>query len=98
MARNVLSSTTSTLVCVAGLCLYGLWFNGFTLEPFLPVDDGSDAFFLGLPYTQGLAFTPAQWQRLDAAFAGEEAAPHPDLHPCFQRFRADEWWRWTGST
>lgn len=76
---------------VAGACLYGLWFNGFTQEPFLSLDDGGDAFFLKLPYTQGLAFSAAQWNRLDDAFAGGRAAPHPDLHPSFLGFGEDEW-------
>jgi hypothetical protein len=76
---------------IAGVCLYSLWFNGFTHEPFHPVDDGSDAFFLKLPYTQGLAFTAAQWRRLDGAFAGGRPAPHPDLHPSFLHFAEAEW-------
>ena len=42
---------------IAGTCLYGLWFNGFTLEPFTPIDDGGDVFFLGVPHTQGLCFS-----------------------------------------
>jgi hypothetical protein len=76
---------------VAGTCLYGLWFNGFTQDPFQPLDDGGDAFFLKLPYTQGLAFTPAQWQCLDEAFGGGKVAPHPDLHASFLGFDRDEW-------
>lgn len=76
---------------IAGVCLYGLWFNGFTHEPFLPLDDGGDGFFLRLPYTQGLAFSAKQWRRLDEAFAGGRPAPHPDLHPSFRSFGEDEW-------
>lgn len=76
---------------IAGCCLYGLWFNGFTREPFLPVADGSDVFFLRLPYTQGLCFSARQW----AAFAGwsgtDTRGPRPGLHPAFERFGADEW-------
>ena len=77
---------------VAGVCLYGLWFNGFTHEPFQPLEDGFSAFFLGLPYTQGLAFTAEQWQRFDAWW-GEGNGPtvHPELHPSFLRFGAEEW-------
>ena len=76
---------------VAGVCLYGLWFNGFTREPFEPLEDGADAFFLQLPYTQGLAFTAGQWRRFDEWW-GEAAQPaSPDLHPAFLRFSPDEW-------
>jgi hypothetical protein len=74
---------------IAGVCLYGLWFNGFTHEPFLPVEDGNDVFFLKLPYTQGLAFTAEQWRAFDEAYP--KPAPHPDLPAEFLRFGPDEW-------
>lgn len=76
---------------IAGVCLYGLWFNGYTREPFEPLADGSDVFFLRLPYTQGLAFTADQWRRFDAWWSAGHAVPSPALHPAFQRFSADEW-------
>jgi hypothetical protein len=76
---------------IAGLCLYALDFNGFTGDPFLPVDDGADVFFMRLPYTQGIAFTSAQWQRLDAWRAVNSVAQHQELHPSFLRFGPDEW-------
>jgi hypothetical protein len=50
---------------VAGLSLFGLWFNGYTQQPFVPLADGSDAFFVQAPYTQGLAFTRAQWTHFE---------------------------------
>jgi hypothetical protein len=76
---------------IAGVCLYGLWFNGFTREPFEPLQDGADAFFLRLPYTQGLAFTGEQWRRFDEWWA--QAAPQSlgELHPAFRDFGNDEW-------
>ncbi len=76
---------------IAGVCLYGLWFNGFTREPFEPLADGADAFFLQLPYTQGLAFTAAQWQRFDEWWPEGPLSSHPDLHPAFLGFGAAEW-------
>lgn len=76
---------------IAGVCLYGLWFNGFTHEPFQPIEDGNDVFFLKLPYTQGIAFTAAQWQAFDGWNAAVAPGPHPDLPPAFQRFGPDEW-------
>lgn len=76
---------------IAGHCLYGLWFNGFTREPFIPIEDGADVFFLGVPYTQGLAFTASQWDALDRALTDGRVSAHPALHPAFLSFGADEW-------
>ncbi|MPZ48591.1 MAG: glycosyltransferase [Dehalococcoidia bacterium] len=76
---------------IGGVCLYGLWFNGFTQEPFSPIEDGSDAFFLKLPYTQGLAFTASQWRAFDEWSQRNKAGPHPGLPSQFLRFEADEW-------
>jgi hypothetical protein len=76
---------------IGGLSLYSLSFNGFTHDPFLPVDDGGDVFFMKLPYTQGLAFTAEQWRRF-SEFAREPLTlPVPGMHPAFSRFGADEW-------
>ena len=73
-------------------CLYGLWFNGYTGDPFEPLDDGSDGFFLGVPYTQGLAFSDAQWARLRPAVADRRPLePHRRLHPAFLTLGDDEW-------
>lgn len=78
---------------IAGLSLFGLWFNGYTQQPFVPLADGADAFFVQAPYTQGLAFTREQWARFDAwrhspAAAAPPAAP---LHEVWSRFDAEEW-------
>jgi hypothetical protein len=78
---------------VGGVCLYGLWFNGYTGLPFEAIDDGSDVFFARLPYTQGYAMTAAQWRRFDEWWQanGPKVQPHPSLHPAFLEFRDDEW-------
>src|SRR5690606_15530719 len=76
---------------VAGCCLYGLWFNGFTLEPFMPIEDGHDVFFLGVPHTQGLCFSAAQWSAFEASWRPGAVRPHPALHPAFLDFPPDEW-------
>ena len=77
---------------VALACLYGLWFDGYDLEPFEPIDDGSDGFFLGVPYTQGLAFTDEQWARLAPALdPSTPLVADPRLHPAFRVLGADEW-------
>jgi hypothetical protein len=76
---------------IGGSCLYGLWFNGFTLEPFTPIDDGNDVLFLAVPHTQGLCFSAAQWAAFDAWSRSGRVRPHPELHPAFLRFGPDEW-------
>jgi hypothetical protein len=76
---------------IGGVCLYGLWFNGFTHDPFVPIDDGSDVFFIKLPYTQGLAFTSAQWQAFESWRRTGRVARHQDLPDAFLRFGREEW-------
>jgi hypothetical protein len=78
---------------IAGLSLFGLWFNGYSQQPFVPLADGSDAFFVQVPYTQGLAFTRAQWANFSAwrhsSFAA--AAPNVPLHEAWSRFDREDW-------
>jgi hypothetical protein len=78
---------------VAGLSLDGLWFNGYTQQPFVPLLDGSDAFFVQVPYTQGLAFTRAQWEHFEAwrRSALAAASPTVPLHEAWSRFDREEW-------
>ncbi len=78
---------------VAGLSLFGLWFNGYTQQPFVPLADGSDAFFVQVPYTQGLAFTHAQWTNFDEWRHSPlaTAAPSVPLHAAWSRFDREDW-------
>lgn len=78
---------------IAGLSLFGLWFNGYTQQPFVPLADGSDAFFVQVPYTQGLAFTRAQWANFDAWRHSSlaTAAPSVPLHEAWSRFDREDW-------
>ncbi|MBI3243716.1 MAG: glycosyltransferase [Chloroflexi bacterium] len=78
---------------IGGVSLYALWFNGYTHHPFLPLADGSDAFFLQIPYTQGQAWTRAQWKRFEGWQARGHLRPAPgdDLHDLWFSFAADEW-------
>ncbi len=78
---------------IAGLCLYALWFNGYTQQPFVPIADGSDAFFVQMPYTQGQAFTAKQWANLKSWITTEpEDKPASALlHDSFSRFDAEDW-------
>lgn len=78
---------------IAGLSLYTLWFNGYTQEPFSPLSDDADVFFLQVPYTQGQAFSSAQWQRFTTWQNAENRQVHPGdyIHEMFLRFAPDEW-------
>ena len=77
---------------IAGISLNSPWFNGFTHQPFLPLPDDSDVFFLQLGTPQGQVYTAAQW----AAFAAWQATAAPDagaaaVHDLFAAFPADDW-------
>jgi hypothetical protein len=78
---------------IGGVSLYGLWFNGYTQQPFVPLPDGADVFFVQVPYTQGLALTRAQWADFmawrTASAAG--AAPTVPLHEAWARFDREDW-------
>ncbi len=78
---------------VAGCSLFGLWFNGYTQQPFVPLPDGSDAFFVQVPYTQGLAFTAEQWARFEAwrRSPAMTAPPTVPLHESWTRFDREDW-------
>jgi hypothetical protein len=70
-----------------------LWFNGYTRQPFTPYLDDADVFFIQLPYTQGEAFTQAQWARFRL---WKSEHPHPEtlalhMHPSWSHFQPDEW-------
>ena len=77
---------------VAGLSLFGLWFNGYTQQPFVPLADGSDAFFVQVPYTQGLAFARAQWARFEEWRRSPAATAQAALlHEAWSRFDSEDW-------
>jgi len=78
---------------VAGCSLFGLWFNGYTQQPFVPLSDGSDAFFVQVPYTQGLAFTAEQWQQFAAWRHAplSSGAPTVPLHEAWSHFDREDW-------
>jgi hypothetical protein len=68
------------------------WFNGFSGDPFTPLEDGADAFYGRFPFTAGLAITADHWARLRPALADRgPVLPHPDLHPAYRRLGRDEW-------
>ena len=79
--------------CIAGVSLYGLWFNGYTQQPFVPLADGSDVFFVQVPYTQGVAVTRSQWTKFSTWRHSSEAAAPPGvpIHEAWSRFDQDDW-------
>ena len=70
---------------VVGVSLNSLWFNGFTHHRFDAIPDGSAAFFLRIPWYQGMVITPEWWS------VWTEPAPEADVHPVFERFGSQEW-------
>jgi hypothetical protein len=78
---------------IAGISLYSLWFNGYTHQPFIPLPDESDVFFLQVPYSQGQAFTGVQWQRYEEWLAqgNQQVRPQDNVHSKFLQFETDEW-------
>lgn len=76
---------------VAGLSLFSLGFNGYTQQPFVPLADGSDAFFVQIPYTLGLAFTRAQWARFKVWLSSPAALTAVPLHEAWLHFDRDDW-------
>ncbi len=78
---------------IAGISLYALWFNGYTHYPFTPLSDDADAFFIQVPYTQGQAWSAAQWARFtDWRAAGDRTLSRTDnVHEMFLHFDAADW-------
>jgi hypothetical protein len=78
---------------IAGVSLYGLWFNGYTQQPFVSLADGSDVFFVQVPYTQGLAMTRDQWAdftRWRQSSMASAASTVP-MHGAWSHFDAEDW-------
>ena len=68
------------------------WFNGFSGDPFMPLEDGADVFYGRFPFTAGLAITADQWTRLRPALGDRgPVLPHPGLHAAYRRLGPDEW-------
>jgi hypothetical protein len=80
---------------LAGISLYALWFNGYTQPhlPFVPYPDEGDAFFMQLPWSQGQAYTAAQWAAYNQWH--QQAAPgvtvHDPIHEIYATFPPTDW-------
>jgi hypothetical protein len=79
---------------IANVSLYALWFNGYTHEPFVPLPDDGDVFFLNMPFIQGQAWTREGWGRFDRWRAQHDPWPSvaDGLHPMFERFPKTDWY------
>ena len=77
---------------LAGLSLNTPWANGFTHQPFAPLLDDGDTYFLQLSTPQGQVYTAAQWQAFRAwtATAGPESGAAA-VHDLLSALPADDW-------
>lgn len=76
---------------VAGISLNQLWFNGFTNQPFMPLIDALDVFFLQLATPQGQAYTAEQWTRYEIWLSNNPQPSLERLHPIFADFPESDW-------
>ncbi|VAW36266.1 hypothetical protein MNBD_CHLOROFLEXI01-3234 [hydrothermal vent metagenome] len=78
---------------IAGISLNALWFQGVTHEPFSPILDDGDVFFMQIAWFQGQAYSQRQW----AAFrewwetAVITITPKDKMHELFSTFPATDW-------
>ncbi len=77
---------------LAGLSLNSPWANGYTHQPFVPLLDDSDTYFLQLSTPQGQVYTAAQWR----AFREWAEASGPErgaaaVHDLLTALPADDW-------
>ena len=78
---------------LAGISLNSLWFNGFTHQPFIPLLDDGDVYFLQLSTPQGQAYTAAQWAAFAAwlAVSDRRVTSADGVHDLFTSFPSDDW-------
>lgn len=78
---------------VAGVSLNALWYNGLTRQPFIPVPDAFDVFFLQLSTPQGQVYTPEQWRPYRAWLAANDQPVPGDsgLHELLAGLPATDW-------
>ncbi len=76
---------------VGGISLNALWFNGYTLQPFEPLLDSFDTYFLQVSWYQGMAFTAAMWRRFEQWLAADTGAGFAQLPAVFGRFPPTDW-------
>lgn len=78
---------------LAGISLNTLWFNGFTHQPFIPLLDDGDVYFLQLSTPQGQVYTAAQWAHFAGWLGsnGRQVTLDDNVHELFATFPPDDW-------
>ncbi|HET9909569.1 MAG TPA: hypothetical protein VFQ23_23175, partial [Anaerolineales bacterium] len=79
--------------CVAGISLYRYAFNGFTHQPFEPLADGSDIFFMQVSSIMGQAWSRRQWNAFEkwrVANKADSGNTNTALHDLWSKFPSDD--------
>jgi hypothetical protein len=78
---------------LAGISLNTLWLNGFTHQPFVPLPDDGEVYFLQLSTPQGQVYTAAQWTHFAEWLAvnGRQVTTADNMHELFAAFPSDDW-------
>ena len=80
---------------VGGISLYTISRNGYNKEPFIPLPDESDIFFLQIEYCLGQAYNPAHWLAFRDWYTNEtnhKILPQDNLPEMFFSFSATTKW------
>jgi hypothetical protein len=79
---------------VGGISLYCYNRNGFTHNPFIPLEDGTDVFFLQTASILGQAWSHSQWQKF-ADWCAAESVAQPEstdnMHDLWTKFDTDDY-------
>ncbi|MEZ4518353.1 MAG: hypothetical protein R3C44_16545 [Chloroflexota bacterium] len=77
---------------IAGISLNTLWYNGFTHQPFIPLPDSADVFFLQLGTPQGQLYTADQWQAYSNWVSAADRKPADErVHPLVAQMPKTDW-------
>lgn len=63
---------------IAGISLYSHQYNETAAFPYIPLDDGSDVYFLQIPSSWGQAWTDKQWAEFSAWYSKNNAQIQPE--------------------
>ncbi len=77
---------------IGGIALNTLWYNGFTHQPFIPLSDAADVFFLQLATPQGQLYTAEQWQAYASWLAwSDHHTADTFVHPLVSHMPPTDW-------
>lgn len=80
---------------IAGISLYTINRNGFTKQPFNPLTDNNDTFFLQIPYSQGQVYSKKQWNHYRDwyySYFPLEITSNDNIHEMFLNFDSTTEW------